>query len=133
MGALRLVSAVALGACVVPLAGVLSDRCGRVAVYRPFAAFQLLVAFAAWWVLSQGDIVSTVIAISVALGAGVRGARGAAAGVVGRAAPLHRRVRRPRGLRGHAGGIAPLVGAGIIAWMGGLHGGGRARCSPGCR
>ena len=56
IGALSLVFAPALGALVVPLAGMLSDGYQRVIVYRSFAIFQLLVAFPVWWVLSQGNV-----------------------------------------------------------------------------
>src|SRR3954471_1051257 len=77
IGALCLVFAATLGALVVPLAGILTDRYGRVIVYRSFAIFQLLIAFAVWWVLSRGDITSIVIVISIALGAGVWGMFGA--------------------------------------------------------
>ena len=45
VGALSLVFAPLLGAAMVPLAGILGDRYGRIIVYRGFAIFQLLIAF----------------------------------------------------------------------------------------
>jgi MHS family metabolite:H+ symporter-like MFS transporter len=49
VGALSLVFAPLLGAAMVPLAGILGDRYGRIIVYRGFAIFELLIAFPVWW------------------------------------------------------------------------------------
>jgi MHS family metabolite:H+ symporter-like MFS transporter len=77
IGALSLVFAPLVGALVVPLAGMLSDRYGRVIVYRAFAIFQLLIAFPVWWVLSGGNVAASLIVMSIALGVGVWGMFGA--------------------------------------------------------
>jgi MFS transporter, MHS family, metabolite:H+ symporter len=57
VGSLCLIFAPLLGALIVPLSGILTDRYGRVIVYRGFAIFQLLIAFPVWWVLSLGNLV----------------------------------------------------------------------------
>jgi MHS family metabolite:H+ symporter-like MFS transporter len=127
IGALCLVAAATIGALVVPLAGRLTDRFGRVAVYRGFAIFQLLLAFPVWWVLSQGSVTASVIAISIALGAGVWGMFGAQGAFLPELFGARHRyigVSLAREVSAViAGGIAPLVGAAIIAWTVSLNGG----------
>src|SRR3984957_12545095 len=66
-GTFALMLAAFIGAIVIPITGLLSDRFGRVVVYRCFAIYQLLVAFPTWWVLSRGDQTSSIIALSIAL------------------------------------------------------------------
>ncbi len=61
VGSLCLIFAPLLGALVVPLSGILTDRYGRVIVYREFAIFQLLIAFPVWWVLSLGNVVAIIL------------------------------------------------------------------------
>jgi MFS transporter, MHS family, metabolite:H+ symporter len=70
VGSLCLIFAPLLGALIVPLSGILTDRYGRVIVYRWFAIFQLLIAFPVWWVLSLGNVVAIIIVTSIALGVG---------------------------------------------------------------
>lgn len=127
IGALCLVFAATVGAVVVPIAGKLTDRYGRVPVYRAFAIFQLLIAFPVWWILSQGNIVAIVAAISIALGAGVWGMFGAQGALLPELFGAHHRyigVSVAREVSAViSGGIAPLIGAGIIAWTISLHGG----------
>ena len=127
IGALCLVFAATLGALVVPLAGILTDRYGRVIVYRSFAIFQLLIAFPVWWVLSRGDITSIIIVISIALGAGVWGMFGAQGALLPEMFGARHRyigVSVAREVSAVlAGGIAPLIGAGIISWTTSAYGG----------
>src|SRR4051795_9541468 len=127
VGALSLVIAAAVGAVVVPLSGWLSDRHGRVIVYRSFAIFQLLIAFPVWWVLSQGDVASSLAVIAVALGAGVWGMFGAQGALMPELFGSHHRyigVSLAREVSAViAGGVAPLIGASIIAWTIDAHGG----------
>jgi len=120
IGALSLVFAASLGSITVPLSGFLTDRYGRVVVYRSFALFQLLAAFPVWWVISRGEVVSTIVAISIALGVGVWGMFGAQGALLpelfggGRryiGVSLSREVSAVL-----AGGIAPLAGTAFIAW-----------------
>lgn len=127
IGALSLVSAASVGALMVPIAGLLTDRFGRVPVYRALALFQLVLAFPVWWVLSQGSVVASVITISIALGMGVWGMFGAQGALMPELFGARHRyigVSVAREVSAVlAGGIAPLVGATIIAWTVGLHGG----------
>src|ERR1700730_2782742 len=127
IGALSLVFAPAVGALVVPLAGILSDRYGRVMVYRSFAIFQLLIAFPVWWVLSRGDATSSLIVMSIALGAGVWGMFGAQGALLPELFGARHRyigVAVAREVSAViAGGVAPLIGSGIIAWTTSHYGG----------
>jgi MHS family metabolite:H+ symporter-like MFS transporter len=98
---------------------MLSDRFGRVRVYRACALYQLLTAFPVWWIFSQGNATASIVTLSVSLigvwgmfatqGAmlpEIFGARHRYAGVA-----LGKEVSAVI-----AGGVAPLVGASIIAW-----------------
>jgi MFS transporter, MHS family, metabolite:H+ symporter len=120
VGALCLVFAALLGAIVVPVAGTLTDRYGRVIVYRSFAIFQLLVAFPVWWILSQGEIVSTIAAISIALGIGAWGMFGASGALLPELfGARHRYIGVSVAREASAvlaGGIAPFIGAALISW-----------------
>ena len=126
-GTLSLVFAASVGALVVPLAGLLSDRYGRVITYRSFAIFQLLIVFPVWWVLSRGDVISSIVAMSIALGAGVWGMFGAQGAFLAELFGARHRyigVAMAREVSAViAGGVAPLIGAGIIAWTTSLYGG----------
>ena len=82
VGVLTLICAASLGALTVPVAGMLSDRFGRVVVYRAFALLQLALAFPVWWVLSLGNVVASIIAISIALGIGTWGMFGTQAALM---------------------------------------------------
>jgi len=120
VGALCLVFAALLGAIVVPVAGMLTDRYGRVIVYRSFAIFQLLIAFPVWWILSQGEIVSTIAAISIALGIGEWGMFGASGALLPELfGARHRYIGVSVAREASAvlaGGIAPFIGAALISW-----------------
>jgi len=103
----------------VPIAGKLSDRFGRVVVYRAFAFLQLALAFPVWWVLSQGNVVASIIAISIALGIGTWGMFGTQAALMPELFGSRHRYMGVSIAREAsaviAGGIAPLIGAGLIA------------------
>lgn len=119
VGVLTLVCAATLGALTVPIAGKLSDRFGRVVVYRAFAILQLALAFPVWWVLSLGNAVASVVAISIALGVGTWGMFGTQAALMPELFGSRHRymgVSIAREISAViAGGIAPMIGAGIIA------------------
>jgi len=121
VGTLALVFAPLLGAAIVPLAGILADRHGRVIVYRGFAIFQLLIAFPVWWVLSRGEAISTIIVITIALAVGTWGMFGAQGALLPELFGANHRyigVSMAREVSAViSGGIAPLIGSAIIAWV----------------
>jgi len=127
VGVLTLICAATLGALTVPMAGKLSDRFGRVVVYRAFALLQLALAFPVWWVLSLGNVVASVIAISIALGIGTWGMFGTQAALMPELFGSRHRYMGVSIAREAsaviAGGIAPMIGAGIIALVVASHGG----------
>jgi MFS transporter, MHS family, metabolite:H+ symporter len=129
VGALSLIFAPLLGALIVPLAGILADRYGRVIVYRGFAIFQLLVAFPVWWVLTLGNVVSTILVISIALGVGTWGMFGAQGAFLPELfGSNHRYVGVSMAREVSAvisGGVAPVIGSAIIAWVISINGGGK--------
>jgi MHS family metabolite:H+ symporter-like MFS transporter len=127
IGALSLVCAPAVGALVVPLAGMLSDRYGRLIVYRSFAVFQLLIAFPVWWVLSVGNVAASLLVMSIALGFGVWGMFGAQGALLPELFGARHRyigVAVAREVSAViAGGVAPLIGSALIAWTTSRYGG----------
>jgi MHS family metabolite:H+ symporter-like MFS transporter len=127
VGSLCLIFAPLLGALIVPLSGILTDRYGRVIVYRGFAIFQLLIAFPVWWVLSLGNVVAIIIVISIALAVGTWGMFGAQGALLPELFGANHRyigVSVAREVSAViSGGIAPLIGSAIIAWVINLNGG----------
>lgn len=63
-------SLLAMGTC--PLAGAVSDRVGRVVVYRAGAIFLLLYSFPAWWLLSLGSAWLAVLVIAIGIAVGIQ-------------------------------------------------------------
>jgi MHS family metabolite:H+ symporter-like MFS transporter len=63
-------SLVAMVTC--PLAGAVSDRLGRVPVYRAGAFFLLLYAFPCWWLMSLGIDWLSVVTIAVGICIGIQ-------------------------------------------------------------
>ncbi|MEV0291777.1 MFS transporter [Kribbella sp. NPDC050820] len=70
IGPLAVAVASGIGILTVPLAGALSDRFGRIPVYRSGAAFLTLLAWPAWYLLSLGNpaLVVLVVVLGVSLG-----------------------------------------------------------------
>jgi MHS family metabolite:H+ symporter-like MFS transporter len=130
IGPVALLLAAASGAIVIPLTGMLSDRFGRIPVYRAFAVYQLLLAYPTWWVLSQGNAASSIAMLCVAL-AGVWGmfaTQGALLPELFGAQHRYAGVAVGREVSAViAGGVAPLVGASIIAWAATHWGGSEGR------
>ena len=127
VGALSLVFAASLGSIMVPIAGLLSDRFGRVRTYRGFAIFQLVAAFPIWWALSQGNIVMTIVVISLGLGIGTWGMFGSQSAFMSELFGARHRYLGVSVTREVSavlsGGIAPLIGAWIIATVAAADGG----------
>jgi MHS family metabolite:H+ symporter-like MFS transporter len=126
IGPLALLIAGVSGAVVIPVAGVLSDRFGRIPVYRWFALFQLVLAYPTWWVLSKGNATASISALCIAL-VGVWGmfaTQGALLPEMFGARHRYAGVAMGREVSAViAGGIAPLIGASIIAWSTNHYGG----------
>ncbi|MFM0097799.1 MFS transporter [Paraburkholderia nemoris] len=126
IGPIALLLAGASGAIIIPLAGMASDRFGRIPVYRAFAVYQLLLAYPTWWVLSLGNATASIAMLCVAL-AGVWGmfaTQGALLPELFGAQHRYAGVAVGREVSAViAGGVAPLVGASMIAWAT-LHWGG---------
>ncbi|HEY5980337.1 MAG TPA: MFS transporter [Microlunatus sp.] len=66
-----------IGMVSVPLAGRISDRFGRVPVYRFGAIVMLVLAFPGWYLISLGNPVLVIVVIGVAIGFGVNTMLGA--------------------------------------------------------
>ena len=73
--------AVAVGSLIgmvsVPLAGHISDRVGRIPVYRFGAVVLLVLAFPGWYLISLGNAWLVIVVIAVAIGFGVNTMLGA--------------------------------------------------------
>jgi MFS transporter, MHS family, metabolite:H+ symporter len=119
VGALSLVFAASRGSVMIPIAGKLSDRFGRVRTYRGFAVFQLVSAFPIWWALSKGSVVTTIVVITLALGIGTWGMFGSQSAFMAELFGARHRyvgVSVTREVSAViSGGVAPLIGAWIIA------------------
>ena len=120
IGALSLLLGAASGAIMVLLAGILSDRFGRVTMYRIYAVAQLLLAVPIWWALHLGDKIISIAAIVIAL-LPLWGMFGTQAALLPELfGARHRYVGVATGREFSAmiaGGTAPLIGAAIIAQM----------------
>lgn len=77
IGPLAVAVASLIGMVSVPLAGYISDRVGRIPVYRFGAVVLLLLAFPGWYLISLGNPVLVIIVIAVAIGFGVNTMLGA--------------------------------------------------------
>jgi hypothetical protein len=71
IGPLAVAVGAMLGFFTIPLAGAFSDRYGRMRVYRIGAIVQLVLACAAWPLLSLGSAALTVVVIALSYGIGV--------------------------------------------------------------
>jgi MFS transporter, MHS family, metabolite:H+ symporter len=121
-GTFCLLFAAVIGMPSVIIAGRLTDRFGRIKVYRFFAVMGLVLAFPAWWIFSQGNFVASAIALALVLGVANWGLFGAQAAMLAEFFGAQHRyigVAATREISAPlAGGTAPLIGAAIIAWSG---------------
>lgn len=125
---LCMIVAAGVGAVTVITAGHLADRFGRVRVYRFFSVFQLMVSFPVWWAFSTGDPGASILAMSIGLGVGVWGMFGTQGAFLPELfGARHRYIGVSTGREVSAviaGGLAPVIGSAIIAWVAANHGGG---------
>ena len=119
-GTACLLLAALISAPIVPIAGALTDRFGRLPVYRAFAFIQLSMAIPAWWTFEHGPLWGAALAMGLALGVGCWGQFGSQAALLPEffgaqhryiGVAVAREVSAPL-----AGGTAPLIGAAIIGW-----------------
>lgn len=66
-----------IGMASVPIAGHLSDRLGRVPVYRFGSIVLVVLAFPSWWLISLGQAWLVIVVIAVMIGFGVNTMLGA--------------------------------------------------------
>ncbi len=107
----------------VVLFGALSDRVGRVPVYRWGALFTALFAFPAFYLLTLGQVWLVLLVMGVGIGIGVQSMLGPQCALL---PELFGNAHRFTGVATArefsavlAGGIAPLVGAALLAATGG--------------
>jgi MHS family metabolite:H+ symporter-like MFS transporter len=133
-GALMLLLAAVLSAPVVLAAGALTDRFGRIPVYRAINILQLVAAAPAWWVFSQGQFWPSAAALCVVLGLGTWGLFGSQAAMLPEFFGARHRYIGVAVVREFsaplAGGTAPLIGAAMIAWSAVHLGSERAAWAP---
>jgi MFS transporter, MHS family, metabolite:H+ symporter len=77
IGPIAVAVASLVGIFTVPLAGWVSDRVGRVPVYRFGAVVLLLLAFPGWYLISLGQAWLVIVVLAVAIGFGVNTMLGA--------------------------------------------------------
>ena len=121
-GIFALLASSTTGALMTWFAGRLSDRFGRVPMYRLYAVAQLAFAFPVWWALSQGNQALSIAALSIALLPvwGMLGTQGALFPELFGARHRYVGVAMGREIAAMtAGGLSPLIGAFIIAYMAG--------------
>ncbi|PYD79583.1 MFS transporter [Komagataeibacter oboediens] len=121
LGTTSLITAAVIGGFTVPIAGRLSDRFGRIRIYRTFAILQAITALPVWYAFSTGRPLPAIIALSIALGVTTWGMFGTQAAMLPEmfgarhrymAVSLAREVSAVI-----AGGITPLIGSCIIRWV----------------
>lgn len=109
-----------IGVFSVPLTGALSDRLGRVPVYRFGAVFMLLYAFPAWYLLSVGGEAVAIVVVAVGIGVAVNTMLGPQCALLPEMFGNRHRylgVAMSREISAVlAGGIAGVLGASLMAW-----------------
>ncbi|GAA1483290.1 MFS transporter [Brachybacterium fresconis] len=112
-----------IGIFSVPLTGRISDRVGRVPVYRFGAVFMLIFSVPAWYLLSLGNEVVAIAVIAVGLGVAVNSMLGPQCAMLPELFGNRHRylgVAMAREISAVlAGGLAGVLGAALLAWTGG--------------
>lgn len=109
-----------IGIFSVPLTGHLSDRFGRVPVYRFGAVFMLLYTFPAWYLLSVGTEAVAIAVIAIGIGVAVNSMLGPQCSLLPEMFGARHRylgVAMAREISAVlAGGLAGVLGAALLAW-----------------
>ena len=112
-----------IGVFSVPLTGALSDKVGRVPVYRFGAVFMLLYSFPAWWMLSLGSTGLSIAVVAIGIGVAVNSMLGPQCAMLPELFGNRHRylgVAMARELSAVlAGGLAGVLGASLMAWTDG--------------
>lgn len=112
-----------IGIFSVPLTGSISDRFGRVPVYRFGAVFMLLFSFPAWYLLSLGNEYVAIAVIAIGLGVAVNSMLGPQCAMLPELFGNRHRylgVAMAREISAVlAGGLAGVLGAALLAWTDG--------------
>jgi MHS family metabolite:H+ symporter-like MFS transporter len=119
VGPLAVAVASGVGILTVPLAGALSDRFGRIAVYRTGAIFLTLLAWPAWYLLSLGNPALVVVVVVLGVSVGVNTMLGAQCALLPELFGNRHRYIGVAVSREFsaviAGGIAPLLGVWFLS------------------
>jgi MHS family metabolite:H+ symporter-like MFS transporter len=121
IGPLAVAIGAILGVITIPLSGALSDKYGRMKIYRIGAIVQLVLALFAWPLLSTGNAFVTVVVIAISYGVGVNIMLGAQCAALPELFGSRHRYVGVAVAREFsaiiAGGIAPFVGALLLGWF----------------
>lgn len=119
IGPLAVAIAAGVGILTVPLAGQLSDKFGRIPVYRTGAIVLTLLAWPAWYLLSLGNPVLVVLVVVLGVSVGVNTMLGAQCALLPEMFGNRHRYIGVAVSREFsaviAGGIAPLLGVWFLS------------------
>jgi MHS family metabolite:H+ symporter-like MFS transporter len=119
IGPLAVACAAGIGILTVPLAGHLSDKFGRIPVYRTGAIFLTVLAWPAWYLLSLGNPALVVIVVVLGVSVGVNTMLGAQCAMLPEMFGNRHRYIGVAVSREFsaviAGGIAPLLGVWFLS------------------
>jgi len=123
VGPIAVAVASLIGIFSVPAAGWVSDRIGRIPVYRFGAVVMLLLAFPGWYLMSLGQAWVVIVVIAVAIGFGVNTMLGSQCALLPEMFGNKHRYLGVAVAREFsaviAGGLAGVVGAYLIKAYGG--------------
>ncbi|MEL4357670.1 MULTISPECIES: MFS transporter [unclassified Luteococcus] len=130
-GALAVAAASLIGIFSVPLFGKLSDRWGRVPVYRMGGFILLLLAFPGWYLMTKGNPALSILIVALSIGFGVNTMLGAQCAMLPEMFGAQHRYVGVAVSREFsavlAGGLGPFIGMWLLGrtnyawWVGGSY------------